>query len=299
MKLDQLQHLLAIVEHGSLRAAARRLGLPQPALTRSIRSLEKELGSTLFLRETTGMVLTAIGRRFHVRASAIIHEARRARDDIAQCGGDDSGTVVVALSIMPHVGMLPEALQAFRRRYPRVQLQLIEGLFPDVESALRDGSIDFYIGAAPHVAPGSGLAMEVLFQNRRAVVGRKGHPLAAARSLKALAGAQWAITGVDYKAEDDIDRLFEQHRLPKPEVLLRARSAMSMMVALGHSDLLAMLPVQWEEFPMTRNTLHTIRIREVLPAPAIVMVWRPDLPLTPAAEHLFDLLKRSVPRSVG
>jgi DNA-binding transcriptional LysR family regulator len=71
---------------------------------------------------------------------------------------------------------------------------------------------------------------------------------------------------------------------------------MSMMVALVHSDLLAMLPVQWEEFPMTRDTLQTIRIREVLPAPAIVMVWRPDLPLTPAAEHLFDLMKRSVPR---
>ena len=159
MKLDQLQNLVAIVEHGSLRAASRRLDIPQPALTRSIRSLEKELGSALFLRETTGMVLTAVGRRFHVRASAIINEAKRARDEIAQTGGDDSGTVVVALSIMPHVGMLPHALKAFRMRYPKVQLQLIEGLFPDVESALREGSIDFYLGAAPQggarLRPGS------------------------------------------------------------------------------------------------------------------------------------------------
>ena len=299
MKLDQLQNLVAIVEHGSLRAASRRLDIPQPALTRSIRSLEKELGSALFLRETTGMVLTAVGRRFHVRASAIINEAKRARDEIAQTGGDDSGTVVVALSIMPHVGMLPHALKAFRMRYPKVQLQLIEGLFPDVESALREGSIDFYLGAAPREAPASGLAVDVLFQNRRAVVCRKGHPLAGSRSLKALANAEWAITGVDYNAEDDIDRLFETHRLVKPRVLLRARSAMSMMVALAHSDLLAMLPVQWEEFPMTRDTLQTIRIREVLPAPAIVSISRPDLPLTPAAEHLCDLLKRYVPSVQG
>ena len=299
MKLDQLQNLVAIVEHGSLRAASRRLDIPQPALTRSIRSLEKELGSALFLRETTGMVLTAVGRRFHVRASAIINEAKRARDEIAQTGGDDSGTVVVALSIMPHVGMLPHALKAFRMRYPKVQLQLIEGLFPDVESALREGSIDFYLGAAPREAPASGLAVDVLFQNRRAVVCRKGHPLAGSRSLKALANAEWAITGVDYNAEDDIDRLFETHRLAKPRVLLRARSAMSMMVALAHSDLLAMLPVQWEEFPMTRDTLQTIRIREVLPAPAIVSISRPDLPLTPAAEHLCDLLKRYAPSVQG
>jgi LysR family transcriptional regulator, regulator of abg operon len=296
MKLDQLHHLVAIVEHGSLRAAARRLELPQPALTRSIRALEKELGEVLFLRAATGMVLTAAGRRFHVRASAIANEARRAREEIAQHGGDDQGTVVVALSIMPHLGMLPYALKAFRQRYPQVRLQLIEGLFPDVESALRQGAIDFYLGAAPQVAPAAGLAMQVLFENRRAVVCRKGHPLANARSLKALADAEWAITGVDYNAEEDIARLFKTHRIASaPRVLLRARSAMSMMVSLAHTDLLAMLPVQWEEFPMTRDTLQTIRIREVLPAPAIVVIRRPDLPLTPAAEHFCDLMKRHVP----
>ena len=140
MKLDQLQHMVAIVEHGSLRAAARRLQLAQPALTRSIRALEKDLGAALFLRETTGMVLTTMGRRFHLRASAIVHEARRARDEIAQHHGDAAGTVVAALSIMPHVGMLPYALGAFRERYPQVRLQLVEGLFPDVESALREGA---------------------------------------------------------------------------------------------------------------------------------------------------------------
>ena len=299
MKLDQLQHLVAIVAHGSLRAASRRLELPQPALTRSIRALEKELGGALFLRETTGMVLTPMGRRFHVRASAIIHEARRARDEIAQHTGSNEGSVVAALSIMPHVGMLPHALKTFQQRYPKVQLQLIEGLFPDIESGLREGAIDFYLGAAPRGAPAPGLRMQVLFQNTRAVVCRKGHPLAGARALKTLAMADWAITAVDYNAEDDIARLFESHGLPAPRVLLRARSAMSIMVALAHSDLLAMLPVQWGEFPLTRDTLQTVRVRELLPAPAIVLVQRPDLPLTPAAEYFCDLLRRHGPTAAG
>ena len=137
--------------------------------------------------------------------------------------------------------------------------------------------------------------MQRLFENRRAVVCRKGHPLSNARSLKALVNADWAITGVDYNAEDDIARLFHSHQLPTPRVLVRARSAMSVMVSLAHTDLLAMLPVQWAEFPMTRDTLQTIRIREVLPAPAIVIIRRPDMPLTPAAEHFCDLMKREVP----
>jgi LysR family transcriptional regulator of abg operon len=287
MKLDQLQYLVAIVEHGSLRAAARRLDLPQPALTRSVRALEKELGTTLFLRETTGMVLSPEGQRFHRRASAIVNEARRACDEIAQHGGDEVGTVVVALSIMPHVGMLPQSLAAFRQRYPKVKLQLIEGLFPDVESALRDGSIDFYLGAAPRVAPAPGLAQQPLFDNTRAVVCRQGHPLAGARSL--------AGRGRPPRADEDLARLFSTHGLPAPQVLLRARSAMSIMVALACSDLLAMLPVQWEEFPLTRDTLRVIRIQEVLPAPGIVLIRRPDLPLTPAAEFFCDVLLRQHP----
>lgn len=292
MKLDQLQHLVAIVEHGSLRAAARRLDAPQPALTRSIRALEKELGGALFLRETTGMTLTPMGRRFHVRASAIVHEARRAVEEIAQQEGDDRGSVVAALSIMPHVGMLPRALPAFRRRYPKVHLQLIEGLFPDVEHALREGAIDFYIGAAPRAAPAPGLVSRTILENTRAVVCRKGHPLAASRSLKALKDAEWAVTAVDYDADDDLARLFAGQGLKAPQVLLRVRSAMSIIVALAHSDLLAMLPVQWAEFPLTRDTLQVIAVREPLPAPKIVLIRRPDLPLTPAAEFFCDVLVR-------
>jgi DNA-binding transcriptional LysR family regulator len=295
MKLDQLQHLVAIVEHGSLRSAARRLNQPQPALTRSIRMLEKDLGTSLFLRETTGMVLTAAGRRFHGRASAMLNEARRARDEIAQNSGNDQGTVVLALSIMPHLGMLPDALKVFRKRYPGVMLQLIEGLFPDVESALREGSIDFYLGAAPRSDPAPGLSVQLLMENRRAVVCRKGHPLAGARALRELGSAEWAITGVDYNAFDDMTRLFASHAMAPPRVALRARSAMSMMVALAHSDLLAMLPIQWGQFPMTRDTLQIIQIVETLPAPPIVLIRRPDLPLTPAAEYFCDLMKRHLP----
>lgn len=298
MKLDQLQHLVSIVEHGGLRAAARRLDMPQPAVTRSIRSLERELGCTLFQREARGMTLTPIGELFHQRASAVVQEIRRARDEVAQRLGDEHGTVTVALSIMPHVGMLPRALPAFRRRYPNVTVELIEGLFPEVEDRLRSGHIDFYLGAVPHTPPAPGLGLTTLFENTRTVVCRKGHALSRSRSLKALADADWAVTSVDYNAEQDLERLFAQHGLPKPRIVLRARTAMSIMVAL-QSDLLAMLPVQWRSFPMTRDTLSTVPVREHLPAPAIVLIRRQGLPMTPAADFLSDVLMREAPVSAA
>ncbi|WP_119155364.1 LysR substrate-binding domain-containing protein [Caldimonas tepidiphila] len=295
MKLNQLRDLVAIVEHGSLRAAARHLDVAQPLLTRSVRTLEKELGVPLFERDARGMTLTAAGRLFHQRACAVVNEIRRAHDDIAQSAGDGSGTVAVALSIMPHVGMLPYALPAFRRRYPKVRLQIIEGLFPDVEGALRSGEIDFYLGASPSAPPAPGLVVEPLFENTRAVVARRGHPLGRAGSLKELADAEWATTSVDYNSEEDLGRLFGRQGLDAPRVMLKVRSAMSLIVALTHTDLLALLPVQWRDLALMREALQEIPVKEVLAAPGIVMIRRPDLPLTPAAEHFGDLLRRRLP----
>lgn len=299
MKLEQLHHFVAIVEHGSLRAAARRLGLQQPAMTRSVRALERELDAELFTRSASGMALTPAGRTFHRRAATVVGEVRRARDELRQNRGDDEGVVAVALSIAPHAGLLPAALPAFRRRHPNIRLDLVEALFPEVEQALRSGTLDFYLGAAPRVAPAPGLQMTRLSDNERVVVGRRDHPLRNARSLRQLASAQWATTAVDHDAEGELGRLFETHGLPAPRVRLNARTSMSIAAALSSTDLLAMLPVQWTQLSVVRDALSAIPVKERLPAPPIVLIRRPDLPMTPAAERFCDLLMRGVPRPAG
>lgn len=299
MKLTQLRDLVAIVEHGSLRAAARHLQVEQPVLTRSVRALEQELGTPMFDRNATGMTLTPAGKRFHLRARLIVHEVDRAKDELAQILDAEGGNLVVALSIMPHAGLLPAALPRFRQRYPRVRLQLIEGLFPDIESRLRDGSIDFYMGAAPRIPPSSGLLVETLFHNTRAVVGRKGHPLAHSSSLVELADAEWASPAIDHNANEDLARLFSRYDLAPPKIMLQAGSALSLLVALTQTDMLAMLPRQWADFPLTADTLQIISIREVIPAPDIVLIRRAELPLTPAAEHMVDLLMRFAPQTTA
>ena len=71
MKLTHLRDFLAVADRGGLRRAAKHLGLAQPAISRSIRELEHELGATLFERSTSGMVLTPIGEAFRRRTAAI------------------------------------------------------------------------------------------------------------------------------------------------------------------------------------------------------------------------------------
>jgi LysR family transcriptional regulator, regulator of abg operon len=292
MKLNQLRDVVAIAERGSLRAAARHLHLAQPALTRSVHELERELGVPLFERRARGMVLTPTGEAFVRRANAILSEVRRARDEVEQLRGGSAGSVIAALSIVPHLAMLPRAFQAFRDRYPGVQLRIIEGVYPTVEAGLKDGSIDFYIGPRPERPPAPELIQEKLFDNTRTILARRGHPLAKARSLRELADAEWATTSVTHKAEEELGELFARHGLPPPRLALQSQSALTLIVCLAYSDLLAMVPVQWTDFALTAQALTPIAVKETLPAPPIVLVRRAGLSLTPAAEHFVDLVRR-------
>jgi DNA-binding transcriptional LysR family regulator len=299
VKLNQLRDIVAVAERGSLRAAARHLDVAQPALTRSVRDLERELGAPLFERRARGMSLTAMGAAFVRRANAVLSEVRRAREEVEQLHGGTRGEVVAGLSMVALIALLPKALSAFRVRYPNVQLHLIEGWYPTLENALKDGSMDFYIGPEPVQAPPSDLVQELLFENVRIVLARKGHPLSHARSLRQLIDAEWATTSVTFKAEEEFSELFSRFDVPAPKIALRSQSALTLMSSLAASDLLAMVPIQWIQSPWVGDQLARIPIRETLRAPSIVTIRRAGLPLTPAAEHLLDLMRRNVPRARG
>jgi DNA-binding transcriptional LysR family regulator len=227
----------------------------------------------------------------------VLSEVRRARDEVEQLHGGTRGRVVAGLSLAAHVALLPAALKPFRARYPQVQLHLIEGWYPTLEAGLKDGSVDFYVGPQHERSPAPELTQELLFENTRIVIGRRGHPLAHARSLRDLADAEWTTTSVTFKAEEELRELFEQHGLPAPRLAVQSQSALTMMVALANSDLLTMVPVQWTQFTPLSHALAPIPVEEILPAPSIVTVRRAGLPLTPAAEFLLDLMRRNVPRA--
>jgi len=293
MKLNQLRDILAVAEHGSLRAAARHLGVAQPALSRSIHELERELGVSLFVRQATGVTVTPMGELFLRRAHSVRIELQRAKDELDQKRGQTHGRVSVCLSTVPHIALLPYALPAFRRRYPDVHIDLAEALFPTIAASLRAGIIDVYIGPPPAEVPGPDLAVEKLFDNIRVVMGRKGHPLARARSLRELLDAQWLSTSLTAKPDEELAPLFAQHGLPPPRLVVQAHSALSMLVALAHSELLAMVPIQWTEYPLTRDALQRIEVVEPLSAPPICIVRRVGLPLTPAGEYFCDMMRRA------
>lgn len=299
MKLNQLRDVVAVAERGSLRAAARHLGIAQPAISRSIREVERELGVDLFERHAKGAVLTAMGEAFVRRAMAVQTELRHAKEEIEQLRGMTTGHVSIALSTVPHLALLPKALGAFRARYPDILLTVMEGLLPAALPSLLDGTLDFYVGPLTEEPLAKDLVVETLFQNSRRVFGRRGHPLAGAKSLRDLADASWITTTVTLDSRAELGPLFESHGLPRPRIEMRAPSALTMIVAAANSDLLMMLPEQWLDFPAVRDLLTSFEIDESLPAPTVCVVRRGRLPLTPAADYLCDMLRRASEQHVA
>lgn len=293
MKLTHLRAITAVADRGSLRAAARYLGIDQPTITRSIREVERELGVAIFERHPRGVALTEMGQAFVRRAVSIQNELQSAIDEIAQMRGSTSGYVRVTLSSAVQMSLLPRVITPFKKRFPDAYLTINEGSFPVAESDLMSSAIDFYVGPMPEQPTKGELTVEKLFNNTRMVFGRKDHPLIHARSLKDLADASWIRTLLSVDKSAEIAHVFELHGLRPPRIEMTVASTTAIILTVANSDLLAMVPKLWLDFAATRELLAPIAIAERLTAPPICIVSRNRLPLTPAAEALADLFRRA------
>ena len=275
MKLHHFRGVVAIAEHGSLRAAARHLGIAQPTLTRGLADLERELGAALFERRSKGMIATRLGEAFVRRATAILNDVRRAQDEVEQLRGNAVGQVRIGLSIAAHLWLLPKVLGPFRRRFSKAHLHIIEGFFPTLEQGLLDGSVDFYVGPDPgHKLPRTPRKRFAFRATRRALPIET--PAGTRNVAKELVGAEWITTSITPKAEKELGTLFRRYDLPEPKLALRSQSALTLLTCLAHSDLLAMAPAQWTMSPFANRVLTAVAVKEELSAPPIIAVTRAE-----------------------
>jgi LysR family nitrogen assimilation transcriptional regulator len=143
--LRQLGHFVRVAESGSISAAARSLGLAQPALSRSVRALEVNLRAHLFRRNGRGVQLTERGERFFDHAVGILRgteaAARAVRDPSSELEGH------VSIGLPPSVGkllFLPLA-RRFRAAYPGATLALGQAVSSSLHEKLMSGRLDFAV----------------------------------------------------------------------------------------------------------------------------------------------------------
>jgi DNA-binding transcriptional LysR family regulator len=193
MDTKQLRHFIAVAEEQNFSAAAKRLHLSQPGLTRSIKSLEQSLNTQLFERGPQGTIPTAAGVRLLEHARMILSDCARAREDIAALHTGVSGEVRFGIAALFAAWVGDTAVERIGVALPDVRLSVSEGFYEDLIVALMNGSIDFALTNLPPVALDSSLVVEEMLQLRARVVCGASHPLARRRNLQVsdLVESRW------------------------------------------------------------------------------------------------------------
>jgi DNA-binding transcriptional LysR family regulator len=297
LKLNQIQALVAIAETGSIRAAAARVGVTQPALSKSLQSLEEELSVALVHRTSRGVNLTPFGQAMLTRGRSIAQEVDRLREQIEQMRGALQGTVNLAVSPSPAVILLPQTLGRFRQDYPNVQLRIREAVFPDTLQMLREGLADIALGAHPQIKKSKQpeFLVERLYYNRLVVTGRVGHPKTGAESLSELLDCDWLLHGPEEGPGSMYAPVFKANQLPPPVPSIISQSFIATLTLLESSDALSLLPERLIRNLITSRRLMMLPIRELTPRLDVSMIVRANQPLTPVAQKLLQLLRRTAP----
>src|SRR2546426_9822843 len=191
MELDHVETFVAIVRRGGFTRAASALHLSQPAVSRRLDLLEREVGRPLFDRTRGGARLTEAGRAFLPHAEALLASAHDGVEAVRALERTDAGTVTLALVGTLASTTLTARLQRFRRRHPNVRLALRTALSREVSALVRRGEATLGLRYFPD--PDPELVSLPLHREPLLTVCSPGHGLARARRPRArlLDGQTW------------------------------------------------------------------------------------------------------------
>ncbi len=179
LELRQMRHVVALAEHGSFARAATALGLSQSALSRSIQSVEREVGSQLFVRTASGVEPTDGGRVLVARIRQIVQLTEDLDRELVGERGLQSGQLNVGGGPYPAQSMLADALARFVADYPRVVVRVMMREWDELLRRLRAREIEFFVAEISTFGGEVDLEVEPLGVHATFILARRGHPLAS------------------------------------------------------------------------------------------------------------------------
>jgi len=177
LDLDQLAGFAAVARHGSITAAARELGLSQPALTRQIQRLQRQLEIALLAREGRSIRVTAAGQRFLIWSEGTLERYRTMCDELAGVSGAVGGTLKVAASTSPGEFLVPGLVSGFTAVFPLVRPEVVIRDSAGVIALLRAQEAD--VGFVGMRVPGNDLRYQAIGEDEILLAVPADHPFAA------------------------------------------------------------------------------------------------------------------------
>ena len=288
MDLRDLRYFETIAQLEHLGKAAARLHRTQPALTSSVRRLEEECGAALFERVGRGIRLTSAGRVLLKWATRLRFDVEDARREMAALGQGLAGHVRIGIAPTPAQFLLPSVAKQMLEEAPAVTLSTVVGLVDKMKPMLESGEIDLMIGTEGPMT--KGYETRVLSEDPVVVATSANHELFQTRPTMAdLARYRWALQPPGAPTRDWLDRAFDMHLLPRPQVQVEASMLIILPNLIAQTGLLSFVSRHHLSGDFSRLGLKEVPVGEVVMHRRLVVTYRADNNLSPAAARVVEL----------
>ena len=241
MDLKHLRHFVAIVDHGTFLAAAKRLPLSQPALTRSLQNLEADLGVRLLERSTRGIRITDAGERLYQRAKFILNEAEKAVKDVQNSHPTQKINIGIAPMFAAHY--VPDILRQLYSETPDLNVTIKSALFTQLLRNLLSGEIDVVLANLPFAVLPDTLLSKPLLDITIVYVTSASHPLAGKKncSFADISNFPWAAVD-EVHANDLYDYIFTSAGETLSPIKLKTNSLTLLKSVINKGPYITLLP---------------------------------------------------------
>ncbi len=303
MRLQAIEQFIAVADAGSIRGAARQLGMTQPALSRALQQLEQDLQVELLNRSGRGVTLTTAGTVFLTRARVAEAELRKAAEE-ARLASDD-GDSMLALGLSP-VGaslFLPELVCTLQQERPRMRIRILETTPSALLPLVREEVMDLAITQRTRIHLDAGLDYRPLAEVFTRVAVRPNHPLLHSQpcSMQDLARASWLYMTAHDSTDDIVSRSFMAKALPAPRPAVHCGSYFVALDLLAATDMVTVLPP-----PLLHACVEAGRLVELTLIDPFIPIQlglytragtQPTAAAKSAVDHIVEIARRMTKRS--
>ena len=275
-----MRSLLAVVDAGAITAAADRVGLTQPALSRRIKQLEEQFGVALLSRGRKGIALTAAGELVAAEARVLVARYDSLFAQVAAHQRLEGGTIRLGGGATAVSFVLPPAIADFQREHPGVRFQLKEAGSREVEQDVVSGRLELGLVTMPvHLRE---LQVQPLMADRIVLIGHSAHPLASQQQVDVTALAGMSLVGFEAGSaiRHLIDAALRDAGVEMNVVMeLRSIAAIVRMVATtGNLAFVSQIGVENE------RDVQVLPVRGLAIRRELAVIARRGVALSPAAE---------------
>lgn len=298
IKFRHIQCFVEIYREKSLKLAAEKLFLTQPAISKTLKELEDILGTTLLIRNRAGVALTRQGEVFLHFAEMSLAALQQGLSGVEHI--DARGRTKLSVGALPSVAarLMPTVATEFSELASTTSLRIIDGPHGYLMERLRIGELDLVIGRLGHPDTMQGVTFTQLYEERVEFVVRAGHPLLDGPDLKRI--ADWPVI---YPPEGSairplVDRLLIAHGVGDLENQLESVSGAFGRVFTRRSDAIWIISAGVVANEIADGHLVALPFDTTITRGPVGLMHRPDDVLSPQA-RVFSLAVNNAIKTLG